>query len=360
MKTRVITVDRDRPDPAVIEEAAAALRAGKLVVFPTETVYGLGAHALDPSAVQKIFDAKERPANDPLIVHIAHIGQVNQCAVGMPAGARKLGLAFWAGPLTLVLQKKPEVPDLVTAGLPSVALRVPSHRVARALMEMAGIPIAAPSANRFSRPSPTTAAHVIEDLDGRVDVILDAGPTDIGLESTIVDFTTDPPVLRRPGGITLEQVQSLVPEVIVHTGQGSGDDPQPAPGQMTRHYAPKAELTLYEGPADEVVRRVAADVRTATASGVKVGILAVEDDLSALAPEIAGRAAAGRIETVPYGSRSDLERSGRELYASIRALDATGVEKIFALGVGSDGLARAIHDRLMRAADGRITTVGRA
>ena len=191
-------------------------------MFPTETVYGLGAHALDPIAVQKIFDAKERPANDPLIVHIAHIGQVNQCAVGMPAGARKLALSFWAGPLTLILQKKPEVPDLVTAGLPSVALRVPSHRVARALMEMAGIPIAAPSANRFSRPSPTTAAHVIDDLDGRVDLILDGGPTDIGLESTIVDFTVDPPVLRRPGGITFEQVQSLVPEVIVQSGQGGG------------------------------------------------------------------------------------------------------------------------------------------
>src|SRR6188474_3221133 len=220
MKTRVIDVDRERPDPAAIEEAAAALREGKLVVFPTETVYGLGAHALDPIAVQKIFDAKERPANDPLIVHLAHIGQVNQCAAGMPDGARKLALSFWAGPLTLILQKKPEVPDLVTAGLPSVALRVPSHRVARALMEMAGIPIAAPSANRFSRPSPTTAAHVIDDLDGRVDLILDGGATDIGLESTIVDFTTDPPVLRRPGGITFEQVHSLVPEVIVHTGRG--------------------------------------------------------------------------------------------------------------------------------------------
>ena len=164
------------PIPAAIEEAAAALRDGKLVVFPTETVYGLGANALDPTAVQKIFDAKERPATDPLIVHIAHIGQVNQCAAGMPAGARKLGLAFWAGPLTIILPKKPEVPDLVTAGLPSVALRVPSHRVARALMEMAGVPVAAPSANRFSRPSPTTAAHVLDDLDGRVDLILDGGP----------------------------------------------------------------------------------------------------------------------------------------------------------------------------------------
>jgi L-threonylcarbamoyladenylate synthase len=357
MKTRVIQVDPSRPDPAAIEEAAAALREGKLVVFPTETVYGLGAHALDPIAVQRIFDAKERPANDPLIVHLAHIGQVSQCAMGMPAGARKLALTFWAGPLTLVLQKKPEVPDLVTAGLPSVALRVPSHRVARALIEMAGIPIAAPSANRFSRPSPTTAAHVIEDLDGRVEVILDAGPTDIGLESTIVDFTVDPPVLRRPGGITFEQVHSLVPEVVVVSAEGGADEPQPAPGQLTRHYAPQAELTLYEGDADAVRRRIATDVRSMTGAGERVGILAPEEDLSALAPELAGRAATGRVETFPYGSRSDLDRSGRELYASIRALDATGVAKILAVGVGAEGLARAIHDRLKRAAEGRVRTI---
>lgn len=356
MKTRVLQVDPARPDPAAIEEAAGLLRAGKLVVFPTETVYGLGAHALDIVAVQKIFAAKERPANDPLIVHIAHIGQVNQCAVGMPAGARKLALSFWAGPLTLILKKKPEVPDLVTAGLASVALRVPSHRVARALMETAAIPIAAPSANRFSRPSPTTAAHVIEDLDGRVDVILDAGPTDIGLESTIVDFTVDPPVMRRPGGITLEQVLSLVPEVTAPDEQSEPDGPQAAPGQLARHYAPRAELTLYEGPSEAVVRRVAADARSATAAGDRVGILAPQEDLSLLAPEIAARAVSGRIETIPYGSRDDLERSARELYASIRALDATGVTRILAIGVGSDGLARAIHDRLMRAADGRIKT----
>jgi len=357
MKTTVIEVDPVRPDAAAIEEAAAALRAGQLVVFPTETVYGVGAHALDAAAVQRIFDAKQRPANDPLIVHIAHIGQVGQCAAGMPAGARKLALSFWAGPLTLILQKKPQVPDLVTAGLPSVALRVPSHRVARALMETAGIPIAAPSANRFSRPSPTTAAHVLEDLDGRVDLILDAGATDIGLESTIVDFTSDPPVLRRPGGITLEQIQSLVPEVVVRTGLASGADAQPAPGQMTRHYAPRAELTLYEGPADVVVSTIAADLRAATAAGDRVGVLAPEEDLSALAPAIAGRASVGRIETVPYGSRHDLARSGRELYASIRALDATGVSKIFAIGVGSEGLARAIHDRLIRAAEGRFKPI---
>jgi L-threonylcarbamoyladenylate synthase len=357
MKTRLLQVDRERPDPGAIEEAAAALRAGQLVVFPTETVYGLGAHALDPVAVQKIFDAKERPANDPLIVHIAHIGQVNQCAVGMPAGARKLGLSFWAGPLTLVLKKKPEVPDLVTAGLDSVALRVPSHRVARALMEMAGVPVAAPSANRFSRPSPTTAAHVLEDLDGRVDLILDGGPTDIGLESTIVDFSVDPPVLRRPGGITFEQVHSLVPEVVMSEGQGGPDQPQVSPGQLTRHYAPRAPLTLYEGPADLVVERMAADARTVVAQGSRVGILAPEEDLKALAPLIAASAAAGKIEVQPYGSRADLDRAGRELFGAIRAIDASGVSLILASSAGSDGLARAIRDRLMRAADGRIRTV---
>ena len=244
MKTRVLAVDPQQPDPAVIEEAAAALKAGKLVAFPTETVYGLGANALDEAAVKRIFAAKERPSTDPLIVHIAHVGQVTQCATAFPANARKLALSFWAGPLTLILPKKPSISDLVTAGLPNVALRAPSHRVARALMEMSGIPIAAPSANRFSRPSPTTAAHVKGDLDGRIDLILDGGPTDIGLESTIVDFTVDPPVVRRPGGITYEQVHSLVPEVVLATGEADESEPQVAPGQLMRHYAPRAELTL--------------------------------------------------------------------------------------------------------------------
>ena len=355
-QTRVLKVDPAQPDPAAIEEAAAALREGKLVAFPTETVYGLGAHALDEGAVQKIFDAKERPANDPLIVHIAHVGQVTQCAASFPATARKLALSFWAGPLTLILPKKPSMPDLVTAGLPNVALRAPSHRVARALMEMAGMPIAAPSANRFSRPSPTTAAHVLDDLDGRVDLILDGGPTDIGLESTIVDFSVDPPVLRRPGGITFEQVQSLVPDVSMPASGGDDAAAQVAPGQMTRHYAPKAPLTLYEGDPAWVVEKIGADARNAVASGSKVGILAPEDDLKALAPVIASAASAGRIEVRPYGSRSDVERAGRELFAAIRDLDATGVSLILASSIGTDGLALAIRDRLSRAAEGRLRT----
>ena len=357
MMTRVLTVDPTKPDPAAIEEAAAALKAGQLVVFPTETVYGLGAHAMNADAVQKIFDAKGRPSTDPLIVHIAHIGQVGQCATGMPPSARKLALAFWAGPLTVILRKKPEVPALVTAGLESVALRVPSHRVARALMEMAGVPVAAPSANRFSRPSPTTAQHVLEDLDGKVDLILDGGPTDIGLESTIVDFTVDPPVLRRPGGLTLEQIRQHVPEVVVQSQASDGAAAQVAPGQLIRHYAPAATMTLYEGDADAVVWRVAADVRTIVATGDRVGILAPEEDLMQLAPMLAAVAAAGRVEVQPVGSRSDLDRAGRELFGAIRALDATGVSVIFAMAPGSEGLGRAIRDRLMRAAEGRIRTV---
>ena len=357
MKTRVVKVDAQRPDPSAIEEAAAALREGKLVAFPTETVYGLGAHALDERAVQKIFDAKERPATDPLIVHIAHVGQVSQCAAAFPANARKLALNFWAGPLTLILPKKPVIPDLVTAGLPNVALRAPSHRVARALVETAGIPIAAPSANRFSRPSPTTAQHVTADLDGRVDLILDAGATDIGVESTIVDFSVDPPVVRRPGGLTFEQIHSLVPEVVLEVGKGSESDAQVAPGQLTRHYAPRAELTLYEGDPALVIQRIGADVRTAVAQGAKVGILAPEDDLKALAPMIASIASAGRVEVQPYGSRGDLERAAREFFAALRELDASGVALIFASSPGSEGLALALRDRLSRAADGRIKTI---
>ena len=354
MKTRVLSVDSAQPDPAVIEEAATALRHGQLVAFPTETVYGLGANALDATAVARIFEAKGRPATDPLIVHIAHIGQLSICASHVPPAARKLGLAFWAGPLTIVLPKKPQVPDTVTAGLPSVALRVPSHRVARALMEMSGVPVAAPSANRFSRPSPTTAAHVLADLDGRIDLVIDGGPTDIGLESTIVDFTVDPPVLRRPGGLTLEQIQAVVPEVVAVTRQGSADVAQVAPGQLTRHYAPRAELTLYTGPIDRVTTKVAADARTLAATGARVGILAPEDDLLALAPELAALASAGRIEVRAYGARTDVNRAARELYSALRSLDETGVSHILATEIGDEGLGLAIQDRLTRAAEGRV------
>ena len=351
--TRVIQVDALTPDPAAVAEAATAIREGRLVAFPTETVYGLGANAFDREAVGRIFVAKGRPATDPLIVHMAHIGQLSLCASHVPAGARRLALALWAGPLTLVLPKTPAIPDIVTAGLPSVAVRVPAHRVARALLEMAGVPVAAPSANRFSRPSPTTAAHVLTDLDGRIDLVLDAGPTDIGVESTIVDFTVEPPVLRRPGGIALEQVRALVPEVELAVGSGSQGLAQLAPGQLLRHYAPAVPLTLYEGVPARVTALVASDARMAVARGDSVGILAPEEDLLQLAPEIAGLASVGRVVTRAYGARRDPARAARVLFSALRELDESGVTVILATAIGQEGIGLAIRDRLIRAADGR-------
>ncbi len=355
--TRVLGVDPVRPDPAIIDEAAAAIRAGKLVAFPTETVYGLGANALDETAVAKIFAAKERPATDPLIVHIAHIGQLASFAAAIPPGARLLGLSFWAGPLTLILPKRSTIPDVVTAGLANVALRVPVHRVARALVEMAGVPIAAPSANRFSRPSPTTAEHVLADLDGRVDLILDAGPTDIGLESTIVDFTVDPPLLRRHGGVPLERIREILPEVEALSSYGNAESAQLAPGQLRRHYAPQVPLTLYLGDVARVRDRVGKDARSLASSGKRVGVLAPEEDLLALAPTLAAAASWGKVSTRPYGARSDVERSARALFGAIRSLDQDEVELILATAPDPEGLGQAILDRLKRAAEGRIIVV---
>lgn len=357
MVTRTRLVDPERPDPDAIAEAAEVIRRGGLVAFPTETVYGLGANALDADAVRRLFEAKGRPSTDPLIVHIAHVGQLGQVASHVPAEARRLALAFWAGPLTLIVPKKPSIPDVVTAGLPSVAVRVPAHRVARALMETAGVPVAAPSANRFSRPSPTRAAHVLEDLDGRIDLVLDGGPTPIGVESTIVDCTISPPVLRRPGGVTREQLLALVPGLVVESRAGEAETAQPAPGQLLRHYAPRARMTLYEGAPEAVVERVGLDVRQLAGQGSRVGILAPEEDVMALAPRIAALASSGRVMTRAFGPRRDLAVAARGLFDAMRALDAEGPDVMLAIGVGAEAIGAAIHDRLLRAAEGRIIRV---
>jgi L-threonylcarbamoyladenylate synthase len=353
----VLAVDAERPDPDVVAEAAAIIRDGGLVAFPTETVYGLGVNALDRTAVARLFEAKGRPATDPLIVHIAHIGQLGMFAAEVPPQARALGLAFWAGPLTLVLAKKAVIPDSVTAGLSTVAVRVPAHRVARALMEMAGVPVAAPSANRFSLPSPTSAAHVLQDLDGRIDLVLDGGPTPIGVESTIVDCTTSPPTLRRPGGVTREQLMEVVSDLVVNVGVGEATESQPAPGQLLRHYAPRARLTLYLGDPAAVVSRVGADARALAAAGTRVGVLAPEDDLMALAPLLAATAAAGRVTTRAFGSRRDPPRAARELFEALRALDAEQPDVILATTIPPEGIGLAVRDRLTRAAEGRVVRV---
>ena len=278
LTTVVLRVDPTAPDPAAIARAAARLREGGLVAFPTETVYGLGVHALDVDAVGRLFTVKGRPSHDPLIVHIASFEQIaplvawqNAPADRADAQTRAAELArrFWPGPLTLVLPRAAGVPLEVTAGLDTVAVRIPSHPVARALLATAEVPVAAPSANLFSRPSPTQAAHVLQDLEGRIDIVLDGGPTTVGVESTVLDLTTSRPMVLRPGAVTLEMLRELLPDVELRgdTGQHSEADtgPLPSPGLLTQHYAPRVPMTLYEGA--HATARMIDDARAAIGRG---------------------------------------------------------------------------------------------
>ena len=352
--TRVVVIDPQHPDLARIREAAAVVRAGGLVAFPTETVYGLGAHALNAAAVARIFEAKGRPPTDPMIVHLAGVDQVEQIAKVVPPAARDLAAAFWPGALTLILEKQSIVPDVVTAGLPTVAIRVPSHPIARALLAAAGVPVAAPSANRFAYPSPTRAEHVLADLDGVVDIVIDGGATPIGVESTILDFTVTPPLVRRPGGVALADIRRLVPDARSVSEALNQARAQPAPGQLLRHYAPRATLTLYVGDVGQVVERMGNDIRSAAASGLRAGVLAPEEDLIALAPRVAAVGGSGRVVTMRCGSRRDREETARDLFRALRALDAEAVDVIFASAPEGEGINAAILDRLTRAAEGRV------
>ena len=354
--TLVIHVDPDRPDPDSIARAADCLRRGGLVAFPTETVYGLGAHALDPAAVQRLFEAKGRPANDPLIVHIPSFDQIAALTRHVPADARALADRFWPGPLTLVLERSGRVPDEVTAGLETVAIRIPSHPVARALLLAAGLPVAAPSANLFSRPSPTRAAHVLEDLDGRIDMVLDGGVTEVGLESTVLDLAHGTPTVLRPGAITLDLLRTVVPGVTYRSPEVTeAGAAMASPGLLAKHYSPRAPLTLYEGPPESAIDALAAGALAAIAGGSRVGILAPREELDAIRSKI------GRAEPPPHiddlGARNNLPEIAQRLYAALRALDSAGVDLILARTVSVDeGLGSAIRDRLRRAAAGRIVT----
>jgi L-threonylcarbamoyladenylate synthase len=353
-ETRLLAVDPDQPDPQAIGEAASVLAAGGLVAFPTETVYGLGAQAFDATAIDALFGAKGRPATDPVIVHVATADQIRGIARELPDLTARLASRFWPGALTIVVRKQAHVPAAITAGLDTVGVRVPSHRVAQALLRASGVPIAAPSANRFSRPSPTTARHVLDDLDGEIDLVLDAGATAMGVESTVLDLTVSPPVVRRPGGVSLEDLRLLIPDVALAPGAGGASAPQPAPGQLLRHYAPRARLTLYAGLLNNVIDRIAADARTLAAGGARVGILAPEEDLIALAPALVPLATAGRVRFANYGARRDPDRAARELFAALRSLDAEGVDEILASAPEPRHIGLAIHDRLTRAAEGRV------
>src|SRR5688572_27894008 len=278
--TDVLALDPAHPAPEGIARAADILRRGGLVAFPTETVYGLGAHALDVAAVRRVFEAKGRPAEDPLIVHIHDIDALAALTVDSPDTVDALASRFWPGPLTMVLRRSSAVPAEVTAGLETVAIRIPAHPIAFALISAAAIPVAAPSANLFSRPSPTRAAHVLEDLDGRIDLVIDGGAATVGVESTVIDLTTPIPAILRPGAITVEMLQTVLPGVRIRNAsvRDRGAGGMKSPGLLSRHYSPRAGLTLYEGPTRPVLERIIAYASSAITRGQLVGIIAADED----------------------------------------------------------------------------------
>ena len=340
-----IRVNAKQPAAQAIKIAAMTIQAGGLVAFPTETVYGLGANAWDELAVDKIFRAKGRPANDPLIVHIAHIDQLSEVARQIPDMAHELCRQFWPGALTLVLLKSSKIPAKLTAGLDTVAVRMPDHKVASALLNAADVPIAAPSANRFARPSPTTAQHVLDDLGDEVDVLLDAGSTAIGVESTILSLVDGPPQVLRPGGISLEALREILPDLRYRPRFLDKDAAAaPAPGSMLKHYSPRARLALFHGSDDAAVL---AAMRAEIARHENVGLMTSDADAAAFAG----------LDVKIESLGNNAEQAALRLFAAMRALDKQGVDLILARAPDKRGLGLAVWDRLLRAAEGRLVEV---
>lgn len=333
-----------------LKEAAEILKRGDLVAFPTETVYGLGANALDESAAKKIYAAKGRPSDNPLIAHISDLEMIEPLISYFPEKGRKLAEAFWPGPLTMIFPKSEIVPYGTTGGLDTVAIRMPSDPVAAELIRLAGVPVAAPSANTSGRPSPTMAEHVYQDMNGKIDMILDGGPVGIGVESTIVDVTGEIPMLLRPGAITMEMLRETVGEVEIDpaiVGPMSADMRPKAPGMKYRHYAPKAELTLVEGETEAVVRRINALAREKLQEGCRVGIICTEETRSCYP--------GGMVRSI--GERAKEETVAHNLYAVLREFDDLGAEYIFSEGFPEDNLGQAIMNRLNKAAGYHILKV---
>jgi L-threonylcarbamoyladenylate synthase len=331
---------RLRPDAEGIATAASLLQQGEVVAFPTETVYGLGGNGLDAEAVGRIFEAKGRPAEDPLIVHLPSTELIGQVASVFPDEARLLAARFWPGPLTMVLPKLPAVPDRVTAGLGSVGVRVPSHPLAQALLRAAGLPLAAPSANLFSRPSPTSAQHVLDDLDGRIAAVLNGGATEIGVESTIVDLANGEPRILRAGGVSQEALEeTLARPVPFATGKQAG--PQVAPGLLEVHYSPRTPLMLIEGEPAMARQRLGEEIAKAVATGERVGVLLLAEDRELAPPGVA-------VELM--GSWEDPGQSATRLYGALRSLDRQGLERLLVRDLApATGLGAALADRLRRA-----------
>jgi L-threonylcarbamoyladenylate synthase len=351
--TRILTVEPDAPDEDAISSAASHIADGRLVAFPTETVYGLGANAFDATAVARIFAAKQRPFTDPLIVHVASVEQIGELTVEIPPSVGPLAERFWPGPLTLILRRGSRVPPNVSAGRNTVAVRIPAHPVARALLAACALPIAAPSANLFGRPSPTKARHVLEDLDGRIDLVVDGGPTTIGVESTVVDLTGHSPALLRPGGAPLESLWDCLPDLRVpELPEVVGDSTAAmSPGMLLKHYSPHAMLILLRGEASAAQRQATAVTARLRAHGKRCAVM-VPDEEARLYADLP-------IEVIALGPLTDLPVIARSLFDRLRELDHRGVDVILAREPGHAGLGLAIRDRLFRAAEGHVIDAGR-
>lgn len=351
MDTKIVRItDKEQLKDEELLEAARILREGGLVAFPTETVYGLGGNALDEHASEKIYAAKGRPSDNPLIAHISCMEELPALVREVPEAGRRLAEAYWPGPLTMIFRKKDEVPYETTGGLETVAVRMPSDPVASRLIRLAGVPVAAPSANTSGRPSPTRAEHVIEDLNGKIDMIIDGGQVGIGVESTIVDVSGETPVLLRPGAVTMEMLEAVLGRVDIDpaiTGPVSADIKPKAPGMKYRHYAPKAEMVLVEGEMEQVVRYINQETKKAQKEGKTVGIICTEESRN-LYPE-------GILEVI--GSREHEETVAHNLFAVLREFDNRKVDCIFSESFSGDRLGQAIMNRLCKAAGYHIVNV---
>jgi len=344
--TEISTVDKNQPEKDKIKRAAEIIRNGGLVAFPTETVYGLGGNALDEDAAKKIYAAKGRPQDNPLIVHIYDISQLNELVKEIPERAKLLMDKFWPGPLTIIFNKKKIVPFGTTGGLDTVAIRMPSHPVALELIKEAKVPIAAPSANISGRPSPVSADDVAEDLAGRIEMILDGGKASVGVESTVLDLSEKVPIILRPGGVTREQLKEVLGRVDLDSGLAPGERPR-SPGQKYRHYAPKARMTLVEGFIDNQVKTISEMAAKLEAQGLKVGIMATAQT----------RHLYNKGHIISAGDRTAPLTISSNIFSVLRKFDRIEVDQILAEGISKDGIGLAVMNRLYKAAGFNVLKV---
>lgn len=349
IKTEMIKINPMAIDGEVIARAGDILKRGGLVAFPTETVYGLGGDATNPDASHRIYRAKGRPSDNPLIVHITNMKALDEIAAQVPPAADILAERFWPGPLTMIFQKNDKIPYETTGGMDTVAVRMPSDPIARALIDASSGYVAAPSANTSGRPSPTRAEHVAQDLTGKIDMIIDGGPVHIGLESTIVDLTEEVPMILRPGYITLEMLRRELGEVRVDPGLIAADsDRKPkAPGMKYRHYAPHADLKVVEGETGAVVQKINSLCEELAGEKKRVGIIATEETKDQYRQGI----------VISIGERDDEEAIARHLYGSLRQFDELGVDAIFSESFAAAGMGQAIMNRLLKAAGHQVLEV---